>query len=360
MENKTENLKHHKKHILLPYKKCYNFNLKKYTITSYKDNEFSSYKKNILTNKNNGLIKNPISDLYYKNPFFYNDNNLDLQIKVLKELEKLDVSQNSSCTPSNTNNNTKHSSATSLDKKFNFNINNFNNTEKILSRNKMSNYTDTNSNLNLPTISNNYSKDNKNIKIEINNKYFNDEEDESKKTTIKNYISLDHNSRTEKKDNNYLTYRSVPKKLKENDDYFYKIVFRSKPLFKSEQKMIIDNKFNMIYAENETQYKNIIEKHYNKLFSEGKKIKSKNVAPSIKLKLNEAKNRIQFMKGIMDYSYPGFVLSKIKNMQKKLNEHKKQAKYLNCLNGMEIRNKEQKERNQFRKEYLLKSITLLK
>ena len=97
-----------------------------------------------------------------------------------------------------------------------------------------------------------------------------------------------------------------------------------------------------------------------RLIAKGKKVKSKNVAPSIKLKLNEAKNRIQFMKGIMDYSYPGFVLSKIKIMQKKLNEHKTKASYLNCLNEMQLRSEEQKKRNNNRKDYLLKCITLVK
>ena len=83
-------------------------------------------------------------------------------------------------------------------------------------------------------------------------------------------------------------------------------------------------------------------------------MKSKNVAPSIKLKLNEAKSRIQFMKGVMDYSYPGFVLSKIKFIQKKLNEHKNKINYIDRIKGMEKRNKEKTERNEFRKEYLLK------
>ena len=148
--------------------------------------------------------------------------------------------------------------------------------------------------------------------------------------------------------------------MKQNDEYFYKIIFKSKPIFKSDQKLIIDNKFNMIYAENEEQYKKIIEKEYIKLLSKGKKVKSKNNSVSIRLKLKETKNKIKFMKGIMDYSYPGFVLSKIKNMQKKLNEHKKNPNHKYIINGMEKRNKEKEERNNFRKEYLLKSITLYK
>ena len=198
-------------------------------------------------------------------------------------------------------------------------------------------------NLNLPNILNDKSKDREDsdIKIEIND---NEDDDFHKDST---YI----------KNENFV---NPIKNLKLNDEYFYKIVFKTKPIFKNEQKLIVDNKFNMIYAENEDQYKKIIEKEYNRLLSEGKKVKSKNNAPSIKQKLNETKSKIKFMKGIMDYTYPGFVLSKIKAMQKRLNEHKFKIDYNNSINGMEKRNKEIEERNQSRKEYLLNSITLYK
>ena len=359
MKNKIKNLKQYKSPIL-SYKTLYNFNLKKNTITSFNNNRFSSYKKNILNkNNNSNTMKNTISDFYYKNPFFYNDNNLNIQLKVLKELEKLDLSQISTSTPTNTNYNTKNNSPTPFDKKFNINNKSI---EKKVSRNIIS-LTDINSNSNLPNISNISnikSKDNNDIKVEINENYINDVQDRNKKIKSKKYKSLEHNSYSGKKVNNFFSFRNTPKNLKENDDYFYKIVFKSKPLFKLDQKIVVDNKYNMIYAENEQQYKNIIEKEYKRLISEGKKVKSKNISTSIKLKLNEAKNKIKFMKGIMDYSYPGFVLSKINYMQKKLNEHKNKASYLNCLNGMEIRNEERKNRNQFRREYLLKSITILK
>ena len=66
------------------------------------------------------------------------------------------------------------------------------------------------------------------------------------------------------------------------------------------------------------------------------------------------------MKGIIDYSYPGFVLSKIKVMQKRLQEQKNNSIFKNNLSEMEIRDKEKSQRNYFRKKYLLNSITLLK
>ena len=328
-------------------------NLKKCAITS---NKFYSHKKNNINNNNKVYytMGNTISEYYYKNPFFYNDNNLNMQLKVLKELKKLDLSQNSTTTP--TNSNTKNNSPSPIDKKFYINNISKNIVEKSIKRNKVSYM-----NINMPHIPKIHKKDS-NIKIEINDTGIKDDADEDegeeeiKKAKRKNYKSLEHQFRSGEK----VIMKRTPQRIRENDEYFYKIVFKTKPLFKLEQKMVIDNKLNMIYAENEQQYKNIIEKEYKRLISEGKKVKSKNVAPSIKLKLNEAKKRIQFMKGIMDYSYPGFVLSKIKIMQKKLNEHKSKASYLNCLNEMEIRTEEQKIREKNRKDYLLKCITLLK
>ena len=327
MEDKKIILKQPKKINNRPF----NFNCKRYINTSYKNNRFNSYDNN---NIKNNTLTNTVTDYYYKNPFFYNNNSLNIQLKVLKELKE--YNRFSSSTPTTTYQNTNHSSRKTLNNNY-IKINSAKkNNNNILLKNK-----GIQNNLNLPNISidkNNY-KDNNNIKIEINDSDdFNKDED-----NIKNKI-----------------FNDSIKDMKQNDEYFYKIIFKSKPIFKSDQKLIIDNKFNMIYAENEEQYKKIIEKEYIKLLSKGKKVKSKNNSVSIRLKLKETKNKIKFMKGIMDYSYPGFVLSKIKNMQKKLNEHKKNPNHKYIINGMEKRNKEKEERNNFRKEYLLKSITLYK
>ena len=337
----------------------YKNNIRKYIITTSQNNGLNSYQNNDF---NNNTIGNTISEYYYKNPFFYNDYNLNLQLQILKDLQRMKFNRNQTPIHSNTNNTnltTNHSSAISQNK---FKTNK-KEKKNIFPNNNKTEYKEKPKpcKLKFPNIKKiQTDKDNK-IKIEINEStnMNEDENNKEEKIIVNNYNSIDSMSNTEKI-NNYTSFMNTPRKLKENDEYFYKIVFKSKPLFNSTNKLVVDNKYNMIYAENEIQYRKIIEKEYKRLISEGKKVKSKNVAPSIKLKLTEAKNRIQFMKGILDYSYPGFVLSKIKIMQKKLKDQKKNAKYLHCLNGMEKRNKENEERNEFRKEYLLKSITLLK
>ena len=80
------------------------------------------------------------------------------------------------------------------------------------------------------------------------------------------------------------------------------------------------------------------------------------------MKLDEAQEKVNFMKDIMDYSYPLFVLSKIKVKQKNLRELKKQ-RYKNkfdYLNEKERRLKEYKIQNDNRTKYLLKSFSFLK
>jgi hypothetical protein len=236
------------------------------------------------------------------------------------------------------------------------NIQSYSNENKIKTGKNMLSLDDPNPNF--PNIFQNIEK---NINSEINDNINYDDKIASNKflNQSSKRPSISDKSNTEKM-NNHSIDKNTPVKLMANDNYFYKIVFKSKPLFRMDRKVVIDNKLNMKYAENEEQYKKIIEREYKNLRLKGKKVKSKNISPSIKLKLSETKNRIHFMKGIMDYSYPGFVLSKIKMMQKKLNEQKKESIFRNQLSQMELREKEKTLRNNSRKEYLLKSITLFK
>ena len=96
--------------------------------------------------------------------------------------------------------------------------------------------------------------------------------------------------------------------------------------------------------------------------AKGKKTKNKKTNNSIKLKLNEAQNKVKFMKDIIDYSYPLFVLTKIKVKQKNLRAMKKQRlkKYINYVSEKEKRLKEIKNRNEIRTQYLLKSFSFFK
>ena len=93
MENTIFGNKTQHKKPLLSYKRL--INIKRCAMTSDK---FYSHKKNLYKNKNNNInntnsnyytMGNTISDFYYKNPFFYNDKNLNIQLKVFKRIRKI-------------------------------------------------------------------------------------------------------------------------------------------------------------------------------------------------------------------------------------------------------------------------------
>ena len=139
---------------------------------------------------------------------------------------------------------------------------------------------------------------------------------------------------------------------------YYNRVFKMKPLFRK-IKPVVDNKLNMRYAETEEQYKKLIEKENKVLLSQGKKIKNKNTSVYITKKVDDLKTRIRFMKGIIDFSFPGFVLTKIKAIDKKLKkENEKRYKSKDFSSPVEKRNLTQNKRNEERKAYLCECFNI--
>ena len=277
-------------------------------------NRYLSEKK--LNEKFNFAKKLFLSSNNYKDPNFYNENSLDTQLFFLRKLSGENMKQSI------------------LTKKLS--ISSGNKTFPMLKRNNTENL---------------------NIKSNL----------EDRKSIISNYKKLLLNKRNtfffnRAKTESNLINDSFTKRNKLTPEKLYKIIFKSQHNKDKGLKSIILNKYNIKYAENEEQYNFIIKKEYQKEISEGKKIKSKNVAPFIKMKLDEAQEKVNFMKDIMDYSYPLFVLSKIKVKQKNLRELKKQ-RYKNkfdYLNEKERRLKEYKIQNDNRTKYLLKSFSFLK
>ncbi len=144
----------------------------------------------------------------------------------------------------------------------------------------------------------------------------------------------------------------------ESDDFYYKSVFKMKPLFKK-IRPVVDNKLNMRYAENEEQYKKIIEKEQKYLLSQGKKVKNRNISEHINIKMNDIKNRIRFMKGVIDYTFPGFVLTKIKAIDKKLKKDNNiKCKLNEYFSPVELRNMNKKKRSFDREKYFYECINV--
>ena len=292
------------------HKKYRNPTIKKLMLSSYYNKYLSKekLKENILEKKLS------ISSINYKVPNFYNENSLNSQLNFLR---KLSVENNKE---------SKLTKKISLFKE--------NKTLPKLKRNKTENF-------------------DKKIKLEKRKSIIN----EFKKLTYKRNTFFHYRTNTETN----LSNESFNKN-EISSEKLYKIIFKSQIGVHKDLKPIIENKYNMKYAENEEQYNLIIEKEYQKNLSEGKRIKSKNVSPSIKLKLDDAQTKVKFMKDVIDYSYPLFVLSKIKIKQKNLRELKKQRtkKSLDYINEKDRRLKEVKIINDNRTKYLLKSFSFLK
>ena len=298
----------------------YNYMSKKYRKPIIKKLMLASYYNKYLSreifDKNINLEnKSSISCINYKDPNFYNENSLNNQLNFLRKLsgenikkfilkKKINIFSNNNILPTLKRNNTEN-----LERKLNLDErkNIINNNKKLSLYNK-----------------NSFFFNRANTEANLKNSSF--------------------------KNRNVLS----PEKL-------YKIIFKSQNSPKS-LKTIIENKYNMKYAENEKQYDFIIRKEYKKKIAEGKRAKIKNVSPSIKLKLDEAQDKVHFMKDIIDYSYPLFVLSKIKIRQKNLRELKEQRhkKNFEYINEKERRLQEFEKANENRTKYLLKSFSFLK
>ena len=106
-------------------------------------------------------------------------------------------------------------------------------------------------------------------------------------------------------------------------DYTYKSIFPNDNLFKGKTKYI-DNKLNLIYCQNESQYKYIMEKR--------KKLKGANIieeeSEKINNRLNNIKTKVKFMKNVIDYSYPSFLLAKVQIWKKNMAKIKGEEKLL--------------------------------
>ena len=124
-------------------------------------------------------------------------------------------------------------------------------------------------------------------------------------------------------------------------------MFRPKP-------RIIDNKLNLLYSEDESQYKLLMEKRSKIMNERGIFLRFEGDSERIKERVNDIKTKIKFMKSIMDYSYPNFMLTKLKVLGKELQKNKTEEK----LSPFEEQKNIIKNRNILRTKYLQKNLQI--
>ena len=96
------------------------------------------------------------------------------------------------------------------------------------------------------------------------------------------------------------------------NNYLFGKIFRN--IFRERTK-VLNNKYNLLYSENEEQYNTTLKKRKNKY-----PILNENYS---KNRINIIKKKINFMKGISDFSFPKIILNKLSLESKLYNELKK-------------------------------------
>ena len=96
------------------------------------------------------------------------------------------------------------------------------------------------------------------------------------------------------------------------DEFLFNKIFNDGSRQKTKNFEFFNNKLNIFYAENESQYNKKLKKYNDKLRLKGKRI-THDIGPTKdQLKLNRIKETLSLIKKIFDYSYLNIVLSKVR------------------------------------------------
>ena len=129
------------------------------------------------------------------------------------------------------------------------------------------------------------------------------------------------------------------------DEFLYKKIFLYNNINqKKRSPSIIDNKLNIFYCENISQYNQKMNKINDMLVKKGKPMIHQGVERNSKGNMERIIKKIQFMKKIVDYVYPNMVLYKVKQENKRASntkslDFKLSRSHINLLNLKEERKK---------------------
>ena len=142
------------------------------------------------------------------------------------------------------------------------------------------------------------------------------------------------------------------------DEYLFNKIFNAKFNRQMPKRFeIINNKFNIFYAENENQYSKKMKKLNNKLRLKGKKYFHQIGPTKDQIKLDRIKSTLSFIKKIFDYSYPNMILSKVRKTGK---YHEKRSLTENNIPPYKKAELLEKKRNYILGKYLKMSIDVKK
>ena len=144
--------------------------------------------------------------------------------------------------------------------------------------------------------------------------------------------------------------------IEARDDFlFKKIFYENEKRRQVKMRNYIDNKFNIFYAENQTQFDKNLTKYNAKLRKKGKKVLHEVGPSSIEKKLKKIRNKMSFMRKIIDYAYPNMVLARVRESEKIIKKRNLSQQNLPPFIKAEIINK---QRNNNLGNFLRQSINI--
>ena len=177
----------------------------------------------------------------------------------------------------------------------------------------------------------------------------------SKKNTNKSLNYIDNSKKTNFSINNQKQNIRLINQPKKDVEYEYKCIFTEQPIFRKRRNQYLDNKLNLVYSENEEQYKAIMRRKSELMKNKDPTPKAGDDSEKIIQRVKDIKNKIKFMKCVMDYSYPDFILTKAQSMVKQFSNNGFRK---NMLTPIESRNMEFKKKIDMRTNYLKRSLNI--
>lgn len=185
---------------------------------------------------------------------------------------------------------------------------------------------------------------NKLEEIERKNYFFPNKKKEVISINNINYELKQMNKKNIKQNKNY-----------ENVKYIYKQIFNK--IFPVHKEELINNKLNLLYAEDENKFNERVKKLNLYLYNKGRQ--TINIAKEKKQvdeQIAEIKAKIIFMRGVSNYSYPKYIIHKI---QRKIHYNKENSQKKDFFPPVEKINKIKLNKNKSFTNHLYQSINII-
>lgn len=144
--------------------------------------------------------------------------------------------------------------------------------------------------------------------------------------------------------------------LTKEDDFMYKQMFRKAV---QERNIPIDNLFNIIFAESEHEFASHCTKLYKQTKAKGRLLVRNPSNNYLQLQLKEMNKKMFFIKGILNFMFPGLIIKKISEQCKQLkkNNIKKFQTFIPPYQAIDcyIRNQQLKQSDYLSKSLLIKN-----